>query len=187
MDLLFLNVYLVTRHFGGREEGGWWYNVGEPLASVPLAAVRQRGHDSICAQCNQARQGQGEFCRELPEDFSYDLEVINLASILYYESSPQDQHMIVPLIPFPWEELSEEAQEPFLDQAAAQVRLRYPEVFHLTLKDEEFARAERRRLEELFLDANQGNIYSVNGGQKIDICLEQSMASNWPKTRPIYE
>ena len=32
----FLNVYAVTRHFGGPEEGGWWYNAGDPLASVPL-------------------------------------------------------------------------------------------------------------------------------------------------------
>lgn len=32
----FVNVYEVTRHFGGREEGGWWYDRGNPLASVPV-------------------------------------------------------------------------------------------------------------------------------------------------------
>lgn len=36
-DLTYVNAYAVTRHFGGPEEGGWWYNAGEPLASVPLA------------------------------------------------------------------------------------------------------------------------------------------------------
>lgn len=35
-DLIYLNVYAVTRHYGGPEEGGWWFNAGEPLASIPL-------------------------------------------------------------------------------------------------------------------------------------------------------
>ena len=34
--LKFVNVYSVTRHYGGPEEGGWWYNQGEPIASVPV-------------------------------------------------------------------------------------------------------------------------------------------------------
>lgn len=35
---LYVNAYAVTRHFGGREEGGWWFDRGEPLASVPVDA-----------------------------------------------------------------------------------------------------------------------------------------------------
>ena len=31
---LWVNVYSVTRHLGGHEEGGWWYNRGKPLAST---------------------------------------------------------------------------------------------------------------------------------------------------------
>lgn len=31
-----VNAYEVTRHYGGREEGGWWFNQGEPLASLPI-------------------------------------------------------------------------------------------------------------------------------------------------------
>jgi hypothetical protein len=34
--IAFVNAYAVTRHFGGREEGGWWFNAGSPLASVPV-------------------------------------------------------------------------------------------------------------------------------------------------------
>ena len=30
----YINVYLVERHFGGREEGGWWYNSYECIQSV---------------------------------------------------------------------------------------------------------------------------------------------------------
>jgi hypothetical protein len=29
----YLNVYSVTRHYGGPEEGGWWYDQWEPLAA----------------------------------------------------------------------------------------------------------------------------------------------------------
>lgn len=31
----FVNAYEVTLAFGGREEGGWWFDVGTPLASIP--------------------------------------------------------------------------------------------------------------------------------------------------------
>jgi len=27
-----VNVYYVTRHFGGPEEGGWWFNLSLPVA-----------------------------------------------------------------------------------------------------------------------------------------------------------
>lgn len=32
----YVNVYLVQRCYGGPEEGGWWYDAGEPVASVPV-------------------------------------------------------------------------------------------------------------------------------------------------------
>jgi hypothetical protein len=31
-----VNAYEVTRAYGGPEEGGWYYDVGEPLASIPV-------------------------------------------------------------------------------------------------------------------------------------------------------
>lgn len=34
--LEFMNAYTVNRYYGGPEEGGWWYNAGEPLASIPF-------------------------------------------------------------------------------------------------------------------------------------------------------
>jgi hypothetical protein len=37
--VVYVNAYEVTRAYGGSEEGGWWYDVGEPLASVPLKVV----------------------------------------------------------------------------------------------------------------------------------------------------
>jgi hypothetical protein len=33
----YVNVYAVTRHYGGPEEGGWWWNYHEPLSSYLLS------------------------------------------------------------------------------------------------------------------------------------------------------
>jgi hypothetical protein len=33
----YLNAYFVSREFGGHEEGGWYYDMGVPAASVPYA------------------------------------------------------------------------------------------------------------------------------------------------------
>lgn len=32
----YVNAYELTQGYGGPEEGGWWYDVGTPLASVPI-------------------------------------------------------------------------------------------------------------------------------------------------------
>ena len=32
----YVNAYAVSRAYGGPEEGGWWYDIGVPLASVPV-------------------------------------------------------------------------------------------------------------------------------------------------------
>lgn len=31
-----ISTYAITRHFGGPEEGGWWYNASCLVASIPL-------------------------------------------------------------------------------------------------------------------------------------------------------
>jgi hypothetical protein len=38
--IVYVNAYAVSRDYGGPEEGGWYYNAGEPLASMP---VRDKG------------------------------------------------------------------------------------------------------------------------------------------------
>lgn len=72
-DLLYINAYSVTRHYGGHEEGGWWFNAGEPLASIPIRAKRVQGHGSWCGNCSDAAAGNGEFCKKyLPDDEEYE-------------------------------------------------------------------------------------------------------------------
>jgi hypothetical protein len=71
MAILYVNAYAVTRHWGGREEGGWWYNAGAPLASVPIAAETVAcpgGSDG----CNCGYEVNGIYCADdrhlKPED-----------------------------------------------------------------------------------------------------------------------
>ena len=40
----YVNAYAVTRHYGGPEEGGWWYNYYQPLASVPCQVKDSQQH-----------------------------------------------------------------------------------------------------------------------------------------------
>jgi hypothetical protein len=32
----FINIYTLDRHYGGPEEGGWYYDSGEPVASLEV-------------------------------------------------------------------------------------------------------------------------------------------------------
>ena len=33
--MIYINAYSTTQHYGGPEEGGWYYYVDEPIASIP--------------------------------------------------------------------------------------------------------------------------------------------------------
>lgn len=37
----YVNTYEVDRGYGGPEEGGWWYDLGKPVASVPFETLRE--------------------------------------------------------------------------------------------------------------------------------------------------
>jgi hypothetical protein len=61
----------VTRNHGGPEEGGWYFDAGYPLASVPFAAEKKEGHaPRLCQQCDDHRANADmtnvdtAFCKE---------------------------------------------------------------------------------------------------------------------------
>ena len=41
MTQYYVNLYMLDRAYGGREEGGWWYDTGDPVASVPFDTMRE--------------------------------------------------------------------------------------------------------------------------------------------------
>jgi len=86
----YLNVYRVEQSFGGHEEGGWWYDVGEPLESVlvdneaeekqvkaklesryaasPDDRERMRGRTSAAGGYDISIYSQYHFARFFPEE-----------------------------------------------------------------------------------------------------------------------
>lgn len=39
--MLWINIYAVERHYGGPEEGGWWYDSGTPVGSIPVELTHE--------------------------------------------------------------------------------------------------------------------------------------------------
>ena len=40
--MLYVNIYLVTQVYGGAAEGGWYFDSGEPLGSIPIETTDSR-------------------------------------------------------------------------------------------------------------------------------------------------
>lgn len=68
--MIYINAYAVVRAYGGREEGGWYYDVGEPIASIPIPTQREKGQTyymegstpiiQTCRYCEGTGQVEGE-------------------------------------------------------------------------------------------------------------------------------
>ena len=104
--MLYVNVYNVYQAYGGPEEGGWYYDIGEPLASIPINTSRSTGksyyltsdeegygrkakvtnvkvNPRICDQC----QGTGEY---ETEDEDYPDRDVHIVRCEYCGELPED-------------------------------------------------------------------------------------------------
>lgn len=45
---VYVSVYTTTRHFGGKEEGGWWYNFSKLEKSIPTFSNDERSLKMLC-------------------------------------------------------------------------------------------------------------------------------------------
>jgi hypothetical protein len=61
--IIYVNAYEVSRHFGGPEEGGWYYDVGEPMASIPCMTEDEVERASIQIYENLGPTYQGRRTR----------------------------------------------------------------------------------------------------------------------------
>ena len=43
----FISAYVTTRHYGGPEEGGWWYNMSECVQSKPIPPCDQQDFETV--------------------------------------------------------------------------------------------------------------------------------------------
>jgi hypothetical protein len=77
--MLYINAYIVSRCYGGGEEGGWWYDSGEPIASVPIPTEQAAGKDYFC-QNGEVHTRDCHTCHgtgEVEKDDEYDTECGN--------------------------------------------------------------------------------------------------------------
>ena len=58
MKYKFVNVYLVSREYGGPEEGGWYYDAGQLLKCMPVPPSKAEALlDKVTAWCKQMNDG----------------------------------------------------------------------------------------------------------------------------------
>jgi hypothetical protein len=72
----YLNVYEVHQCYGGREEGGWWFDAGSPVASVPIAGLNRAEIDALEANIRRQYQldSSGQYAlKNNPEADDFDI------------------------------------------------------------------------------------------------------------------
>lgn len=63
-----ISLYLTDRKFGGHEEGGWWYNVGERVDTTIMSGSYDASVPVVCRNENEAHaKARGMRERYLPE------------------------------------------------------------------------------------------------------------------------
>ena len=85
--IYYLTAYIVDRHFGGQEEGGWWYNWNTHLATqrIPKAYRKPRNHNKLEAFKEAMQTKYAEY--EHGDIYSVrGGEQINI----YYERTPRE-------------------------------------------------------------------------------------------------
>lgn len=65
---LYVNIYEVGRAFGGREEGGWWFDTGSPISSI-LVEFTEAEHQAVTAYAKATLGEDAEFTDEWVEVF----------------------------------------------------------------------------------------------------------------------
>lgn len=76
--IVYVNAYAVSRNWGGPEEGGWWYDSGEPLASIPVReeddTVIELEKKRLMETIGWNRKGLGRYSVNGGEDFEIYVE-----------------------------------------------------------------------------------------------------------------
>lgn len=190
MNILYVNAYAVTRHYGGPEEGSWYYNAGSPLASIPVKAEKRPGcKPGTCIQCDDFRKGlTSSFCTEEPEGFETDRAFEEWLDRIYYPGEQAPGRVAT------WEAYFGGSGDSSLDSSLLEAFWKSREylsllkvVEHLAPLNEEDIQKAKDSIQDIFGDVSEGNIYSVNGGVELQISVEDESAAYWPAERPRYE
>lgn len=67
---IWLNAYIETRHYGGGEEGGWWFNAGQALASMHIGVASELSFNVIMREIEHANEAY-EFLESYYSEVAY--------------------------------------------------------------------------------------------------------------------
>jgi len=81
-SLMYVNAYEITRHYGGPEEGGWWYNHRNPVASIPVKAISVAGPDKWDYELQPINPEKVDWFRRYLEDLYGHRRNGNIYSVL---------------------------------------------------------------------------------------------------------
>jgi hypothetical protein len=81
-SLMYVNAYEITRHYGGPEEGGWWYNHRNPIASIPVKAISVAGPDKWDYELKPINPEKVDEFRRYLEDLYMDRREGDIYSVL---------------------------------------------------------------------------------------------------------
>lgn len=56
---MYINVYSTTRHYGGPEEGGWWYNWNTCLLTIPVNKLTDKQKKKMIKLLNKIYESSG--------------------------------------------------------------------------------------------------------------------------------
>jgi len=64
----YINTYLTNRMLGGMEEGGWWFEVGEPLESILVLPKKRESQKNYDQRVNDLFNKKRELVDEINQD-----------------------------------------------------------------------------------------------------------------------
>ena len=54
-DTKYVNVYLIDKAYGGPEEGGWYYDYGIVVGTMPFSSLSVQAAEAYCDKANAGR------------------------------------------------------------------------------------------------------------------------------------
>ena len=96
--MAYINIYRLDCHYGGPEEGGWWWDSGEPVVSIPLHACFRDGepinldHDRVLDAVEALRVlffDDDEYRRNVPRHDSHRVLVEDEPAVAWPAERPR--------------------------------------------------------------------------------------------------
>jgi hypothetical protein len=86
IGMWYVNVYELDRHYGGPEEGGWWYDSGDPVAAIPFRTREEADNEAV--ELRPSWEDKGERYSMAPQSTDYRVVVEDHFPVAWPEHKP---------------------------------------------------------------------------------------------------